>query len=62
MGVQMTRREGALLGECLTLQITGFRQGRNHAFKVRGPILWSRLLYRTKYGLYTQIRELQSVG
>jgi len=29
-------------------------QGRNHVFKVGGPIPWSRLLYRTKYGWYTQ--------
>ena len=34
---------------------------RNHVFKVGGPILWSRLLYRTKYGWYTQLRALQSV-
>jgi len=26
------------------------KQGRNHVFKVGGPIPWSRLLYRTKYG------------
>jgi len=25
-------------------------QGRNHVFKVGGPIPWSMLLYRTKYG------------
>ena len=36
-------------------------QGRNHVFKVGGPIPWSRLLYRTKYGWYTQFRALQSV-
>jgi len=33
-------------------------QGRNHVFKVGGPIPWSRLLYRTKYGWYTQFRAL----
>jgi len=37
------------------------RQGRNHVFKVGGPIPWSRLLYRTSYGWYTQFRVLQSV-
>ena len=26
-----------------------------------GPISWSRLLHRTKYGWYTQFRALQSV-
>ena len=29
--------------------------------KLGGPIPWSRLLYRTKYGWYTQFRALQSV-
>jgi len=33
-------------------------QGRNHVFKVGGPIPRSRLLYRTKYGWYTQFRAL----
>ena len=33
-------------------------QGRNHVFKVGGPIPWSRLLYRTKYGWYIQFRAL----
>ena len=36
-------------------------QGRNHVFKVGGPIPWSRLLYRTNYGWYTQFRGLQYV-
>ena len=36
-------------------------QGRNHVFKVGGPIPWSRLLYKTKYGYCTQFRALQSV-
>jgi len=27
--------------------------------KLGGPIPWSRLLYRTKYGWYTQFRALQ---
>jgi len=30
------------------------QQGRNDVFKVGSPISWSRLLYRTKYGWYTQ--------
>jgi len=33
-------------------------QGCNHVFKDGGPIPWSRLLYRTKYGWYTQFRAL----
>ena len=37
-------------------------QGRNHVFKVGGPVPWSRLLYRTKYGWYTQFRALQSAA
>jgi len=37
-------------------------QGRNHVFKVGGPIPWSRLLYRTKYGWHTQFRALQSAA
>jgi len=36
-------------------------RGRKHVYKVGGPIPWSRLLYRTKYGWYTQFRALQSV-
>ena len=39
----------------------GAEQGRNHVFKVGGPIPWSRLLYRTQYRWYTQFRALQSV-
>jgi len=34
------------------------KQGRSHVFKVGGPIIWSMLLYRTKYGWYTQFRAL----
>jgi len=30
--------------------------------KLGGPIPWSRLLYRTKYGWYTQFRALQSTA
>jgi len=33
-------------------------QRRNHVFKVGGPVPWSRLLYRIKYGWYTQFRAL----
>jgi len=36
-------------------------QGRNHVFKVGGPIPWSMYLYRTKCRWYTQFRGLQSV-
>jgi len=38
-------------------------QWRNHVFKVGGSnsLVYSRLLYRTKYGWYTQFRALQSV-
>jgi len=39
----------------------GIMQGRNHVFKVGGPIPRSRLLYRTNYKWYTQFRALQSV-
>ena len=47
------------------LQVNGkyyLLQGRNHVFKVGGPIPWSTLLYRTKYGWYTQFRALQCVS
>jgi len=30
--------------------------------KLGGPIPWSRLLYRTKYGWYTQFRAVQSTA
>ena len=39
-----------------------WRQGRNHIFKVGGPIPWSMLLYRTKCGWYTQFCALQAVA
>ena len=36
-----------------------YSQGRNHVFKVGGgPIPWSRLLYKTKYGWYIQFCAL----
>jgi len=38
-----------------------FVQGATTFSKLRGPIPWSRLLYRTKYGWYTHFRGLQSV-
>ena len=37
-------------------------QGRSHVFEFGGPIPWSRLLYRTKHGWYTQFRALQSAA
>jgi len=40
------------------LLISALYQGRNHVFKVGAPIPWSRLLYRTKYGWYTQFHAL----
>jgi len=45
----------------ILLQSDNNTQGRNHVLKVWGPIRWSRLLYRTKYGCYTQFRALLSV-
>jgi len=35
--------------------------GAQPRFQSWGPIPWSRLLYRTKYGWYTQFRALQCV-
>ena len=35
--------------------------GAQPRFQSWGPIPWSRLLYRTNYGWYTQFRALQSV-
>jgi len=43
------------------IEVRFCHQGRNHVFKIGGPIPWSRLLYRTEYGWYTQFRALQSV-
>ena len=39
----------------------GLSQGRNHVFKVGGPIPWSRLLYTTKYGWY-KVTQFQKLG
>ena len=41
-----------IFSRAAALFATGGDQGRNHAFKVGGPVPWSRLLYRTKYGWY----------
>ena len=53
----VTRTVSANILNLRRRQSLGEEQGRNHVFKVGGP--WSRLLYRTKYGWYSQFCALQ---
>ena len=43
-------------------RLRGVCRGATTFSKLGSPIPWSRLLYRTKYGWYTQFRGLQSAA
>jgi len=48
--------------ECESVAYTATVRGATTFSKLGGPIPWSRLLYITKYGWYTQFRALQSAA
>ena len=59
-GCQSTTTTATVINIVMTRCLRTVAQPRFQSWG--GPIPWSRLLYRTKYGWYTQFRALQSAA